>query len=73
MKLSRRAVTAYGFILVAILLAMLAVTIFGQLSAEWKRAIFYIALVLLLLRFALKLILGRQERLDRERNGKPKS
>jgi uncharacterized membrane protein YfcA len=66
MKLSRRAVTAYGFVLIAVLLAMLGVTVFGQLSPETKRGIFFVGLILLLLRIAMRMILQRQERMERE-------
>jgi uncharacterized membrane protein YfcA len=73
MKLSRRAVTAYGFVLIAVLLAMLGVTVFGQLSPETKRAIFFVGLILLLLRFAMRMILQRQERIEREDKQKTQS
>jgi uncharacterized membrane protein YfcA len=67
MKLTQRQVTAYGFVMLALMILMLGFVIFGQLSSEWKRAIFFIALILFLLRVAFRLILARQERIDRER------
>jgi uncharacterized membrane protein YfcA len=67
MKLTQRNVTAYGFVMLALMVLMLGFVIFGQLSSEWKRAIFFIALILFLLRVALRLILARQERFERQR------
>jgi hypothetical protein len=59
-----RWVNIYGYIFLAIVVAMLALVLYGVVPESMKIPLFLVAVVLYLIRIALRLLLERQRRLQ---------
>jgi energy-coupling factor transporter transmembrane protein EcfT len=64
--LTQRTVNVVGLAIIALMAVLLVMVWFQFVPRSWYWTIFAVALVLFLIRITLRLVLARQERLDRE-------
>jgi hypothetical protein len=66
MRITTRGVNAYGFVAIAVMLAMIVMVFFNMVPRAWQWRLFAFALTLFAIRIGLRLMLARQKRLDDE-------
>lgn len=66
MRVTTRGANMYGFVAIAVMVAMIAIVFFDLAPRIWHWRLFALALTLFAIRIALRLILARQKRLDDE-------
>jgi len=66
--ISQKSFTVAGYVIVVFMAAMLVLVYFRLVPTSWYMAIFAVTLALFLLRIAMRLIMARQQRLEKERN-----
>jgi Flp pilus assembly protein TadB len=69
--ISQRSFTIFSFLVIAVMAAMLVLVYFRLVPQSWYWYMFAIVLVLFLIRTTLRLILGRQQRLEQQQKENP--
>jgi uncharacterized membrane protein YfcA len=70
MRVTSRGVNLYGFIAIALMLIMVGIVFFRVVPRSWHFPLFAVALTLFMIRIALRLVLARQQRLEKEERAK---
>lgn len=65
--ITQRSVTVYGYVALAVMALMLVLVWQRLVPAAWYWNMFLIAMVLFLIRITLRLVLLRQQRIDRQK------
>jgi hypothetical protein len=67
--ITRKASTRISYVVLAVMAAMLVLVYFHIVPESWTWTLFSIVLILFMLHFTLRLLVARQERLAREKQG----
>ncbi len=66
MKITPNIANMYGYISIAVMVVLLVLVLFEWVPRSWYYPLFAVAVALYMVRVTMRLVLGRQARLDKE-------
>lgn len=66
MKITHKVANTYGYVAIALMVALLVLVLLRAVPQSWHMPLFGVALALYLVRITLRLLLARQARLEQQ-------